>query len=530
VTDDHAARDKVRVVERCLLGLLAIAVAVRSFFLLRAAWAFTTDDAYITLRYAKNLASGDGLLWNVTEAPVEGYSNFTYVLLGGGALAVGLDPILIYKWIGCGSLVVTCFVVYWIGRRWLAPLYAMTPVILLTGLRGQTWWAPSGLETCAYQLMVLGCIALVLRGVGVGVAESTEDPSTRAMSKGDLFSAGGIALCAALTRPEGPLVPGCLALGLALHVALRPSRRGGATLGEDVKGLLCFCLPFAIPYLLYTAWRVAFFDRLLPNTVLCKGDYGESPYTLLIAYWRVAWPVLLVSPLGLLHPRRRWLAPLLLLPALYGLILIGVDPIIGHFNRHFIAAHGLVAIGAVVGVSSLLDRALPAARRGTGAVICAGVVAVASMVLSTWGLRFELATFWRMSLSYQERMDTRARLGAWLDDNVGPRESFVLGDVGLVGYLTSSVLVDAYCLNNRAMTEPPIVGDVDAFVESVFAGEPEVIVLTSSTSDQLTPRPYREIQPTLAEHPDFDGDYSHVVTFASELSAFHYFVFARQTD
>ena len=43
---------------------------------------FLFDDAMISMRYAYNLANGNGLVWNVGER-VEGYSNFLWVLVMG---------------------------------------------------------------------------------------------------------------------------------------------------------------------------------------------------------------------------------------------------------------------------------------------------------------------------------------------------------------------------------------------------------------------------------------------------------------
>ncbi len=53
---------------------------------INAIWPFTIDDMYISLRYAKHWAAGDGLVWNVSAAPVEGYSNFSFVVLAAFAL------------------------------------------------------------------------------------------------------------------------------------------------------------------------------------------------------------------------------------------------------------------------------------------------------------------------------------------------------------------------------------------------------------------------------------------------------------
>ena len=59
-----------------LIGLLLVASFIYLLlFQLKAIWPFTIDDMYISLRYAKHWADGYGLLWNIGEEPVEGYSN-----------------------------------------------------------------------------------------------------------------------------------------------------------------------------------------------------------------------------------------------------------------------------------------------------------------------------------------------------------------------------------------------------------------------------------------------------------------------
>src|SRR5262245_60563964 len=73
-----------------ITGLLLILVVAASFyavFILRTSFAVTgeayltlIDDAMISMRYAKNLASGYGLVWNPGEAPVEGFTNLGWTL------------------------------------------------------------------------------------------------------------------------------------------------------------------------------------------------------------------------------------------------------------------------------------------------------------------------------------------------------------------------------------------------------------------------------------------------------------------
>src|SRR4051812_9442686 len=70
-----------------LRGLLLGAAAIYAVYALRNSFEhegkriFTLfDDAMISMRYARNLAEGRGLVWNPGEQPVEGYTNFLWTL------------------------------------------------------------------------------------------------------------------------------------------------------------------------------------------------------------------------------------------------------------------------------------------------------------------------------------------------------------------------------------------------------------------------------------------------------------------
>ena len=63
-------------------ALFAFNVAQHSFLL---------DDAFISFRYARNLADGYGLVWNIGER-VEGYTNFLWVCLMAAGIRLGIEP------------------------------------------------------------------------------------------------------------------------------------------------------------------------------------------------------------------------------------------------------------------------------------------------------------------------------------------------------------------------------------------------------------------------------------------------------
>src|SRR5262252_3083654 len=66
------------------IGLFVVHVATYGSYI--------ADDAAITFAYAKNLARGHGLVLNPGSDPVEGYSNFAWLLLVLPFCARGTDP------------------------------------------------------------------------------------------------------------------------------------------------------------------------------------------------------------------------------------------------------------------------------------------------------------------------------------------------------------------------------------------------------------------------------------------------------
>ena len=60
---------------------------------------FVNDDAYISFRYARNLAEHGQLVFNVGER-VEGFTNFLWTVLLAGGIKLGLSPVLTSRFLG----------------------------------------------------------------------------------------------------------------------------------------------------------------------------------------------------------------------------------------------------------------------------------------------------------------------------------------------------------------------------------------------------------------------------------------------
>src|SRR6185312_6613950 len=127
-----------------LLALLVLALAH-----LRYLW-FVCDDAYITFRYARNLAHGLGPVWNAGER-VEGYTNFLWMLLASLAERFGREPgdVMTMLSAACALATIVLVAVAW-RRRGAGGVYAAA---LLATSSGFAAWATSGLETAAFGLL-----------------------------------------------------------------------------------------------------------------------------------------------------------------------------------------------------------------------------------------------------------------------------------------------------------------------------------------------------------------------------------------
>ncbi|MGE5073658.1 MAG: hypothetical protein ACM3MF_09540, partial [Anaerolineae bacterium] len=82
-----------------LASVVAAAAVLYAAFILRTGFRiagityFTlVDDAMVSMRYAQHLARGFGLVWNVGQPPVEGFTNPLWMLAMSGLHLLPLPP------------------------------------------------------------------------------------------------------------------------------------------------------------------------------------------------------------------------------------------------------------------------------------------------------------------------------------------------------------------------------------------------------------------------------------------------------
>src|SRR5436309_9511779 len=201
---------------------------------------FVSDDAFISYRYARNLAGGIGLVYNPGER-VEGYSNFLWTLIASLVIRAGGRPELWMPALGvvC-SLATLGLVMAAMRRRGASPLLAGA---ILAANPAFAAYATSGLETALFTLLVTSAT----------LAAAALAPGDSFRSRPLLGSAFLLGL-ASLTRPEGALVTACV-VSLLLTLALL--RRG------SIRSWMAWAGAWLVVAGSHLPWRLAHYHCLL---------------------------------------------------------------------------------------------------------------------------------------------------------------------------------------------------------------------------------------------------------------------------
>ncbi|MCB9779107.1 MAG: hypothetical protein H6742_11135 [Alphaproteobacteria bacterium] len=202
-------------------GLLVAAVGLHAA-LVRRYW-FVCDDAYISFRYARMWAGGEGLRFNHAGPPVEGFSNPLWVALEAGLHAAGLSLPVVMPLVCllCSTLLVVGLA--WVLREGLAlPLLPRAVGLLLVAASPALGvWGSSGLESMALALGVFGAFATLVVSPRSGPAMAFIAAVVLLRSEGVAWAAVLVGVAALARRPvRGPLLALIVTAGASLAVRL----------------------------------------------------------------------------------------------------------------------------------------------------------------------------------------------------------------------------------------------------------------------------------------------------------------------
>jgi hypothetical protein len=391
-------------------ALAAAAVLVWGF----GGWGY--DDAYITYRYAENLARGAGFVYNAGER-VLSTTTPLYALLLALARLAGTDIPLASNLVACASLALGGLALWRLGQLWQTPLAGAVGLLLYP-------FFPLLISTIGGEAALY--LALALFGF---VAYARER----------YVHAAVLLALAALTRADGVLA----ALVCGAHFFL--ARRGRIPWRAVAlyAGLLAAWFVFA----------AAYFGAPFPVTLAAKRRQGLLPASELFLpgllhlardqYWRFAIyrPPFVAAAIGLVYALARWRASAdrrggWLLIVGWGVLYVAAYAALGVTSYPWYYAPVVPGFVALIGLGA--EALAAGVRRLAGrqwALAVAGALALALLYPQTESFRYFLS-----------HPDTRLAIyrlaGAWLRDHTPPEASVGALEVGIIGYYTERRMVD----------------------------------------------------------------------------------------
>lgn len=220
-----------------------------------------SDDAFISLRYAKNLADGKGMVFNVGER-VEGYTNFLWTLLLTPAhFSETVDPISISYFLGILSFLGVCiYLLQWNRKDSTSSFRFPFALSCFVFLHHNRVFATGGLETSLHGLLLLASAYHLTSQGRVTFYNRT---------LGILFSS-----LSCLNRPDGLLFHGLAGIYICLTFYKEHPDFSLKSLFRQKK--FPFLLLLYVAPVFFYIWKLEYYGNLLPNTFYAKS--GGSSY------------------------------------------------------------------------------------------------------------------------------------------------------------------------------------------------------------------------------------------------------------
>lgn len=465
-----------------LVGIIALALAYR---LGLGSW--PVDDAYITFRYARNLAQGDGFVYNPGER-ILGTTTPLYTLLLGTANLLTADIQFTSFAVNLLADALTMVLLYMIGKQLSMPWLGLLTGLLVAISSEYAYYTVSGMETPLYICIMLATFwaSLVRRW--------------RLMAT--------LAAVLVLLRIDGLIFVAAMASTLIVRrqpVGWRPVVLFAAML---------------LPWVIFSAW---YFGSPLPQSMVAKSAYGltgnrwasvinftayftntadqntGSDKSLLFAGLAVLGMVVVAR-----EQRFAPLRPYLFWAWLYSFALMTAN-VFTYFMWYFIPLYPVYFVCILIGFTKLFEIA-PVVRAWRRLLQDRPSINARSIQL---GLAFVLCLAAALSLPAKVAAHRHA-LADWTDEREGAYRaiaemiaesssaSTTIGavDIGALGYYSQRVIIDG-----SALVTPGAVGK--SLLEIVKQWQPEWWIITVEKTPPLLADPwFHQAYEPLVNRPD----------------------------
>lgn len=400
----------------------------------------TQDDAFISFRYAENLARGNGLVFNIGER-VEGFSNPSWTLFLALIIKIGLDPVLSSLLMGYLSIIFLVYATAHLARQVggvvgiACFLVALDPSMLLESVQG--------LESVFYAgLITLACSRLL---------EEREKNISSNISTA-LFA------LACFTRPEAPLF-----FALAHGALSYKDKQWNKTISATI--------PIMLLLIVMTIFRLLYYQDVLPNTFYAKVGGGAVSRGLEYCHFHfrhhpILWIALIFVWTKHSHEKKWFMLTAVLILYLAYVIWIGGD--FKPTSRFILPIGGIMAVA----VSTMVQRILDLKQAWIWFFLC--IV----MFLGRTSL-FGKAESW--AADRRQNLIARKFLGEWLRANTSKSDVLAMHSIGAIPYYAERKTIDMWGLTDKTIAKTPnetfgegMAGHEKTNPEYVFSRNPDI--------------------------------------------------------
>ncbi|MCE9647804.1 MAG: hypothetical protein K8S20_17555 [Chloroflexi bacterium] len=425
------------------------------------------EDAAMLMRYAQHLAQGQGIVWNIGGHPVDGATDFLFMVLSAAFIKMGWTVSQAVRGIGLASHLLTVLIVYWANRRihesniafaFLSGLYLAvgTGLSYVAAYFGTPFFALAAASTWTLGLLLI----------------KQERPRF-----GLTLAFALSALVTGLIRPEGVILASLMLLSVVLLRGLKNS----------FSIIAVFGTVFLVLGGAYFLWRWNYFGYPLPNPFYKKGDHGlhwDSLVHSLLNSLRLCLPVAIIFVLGFRSQEKTRLTLAYLLPILgfaVAFMLISDEMNYGARFQYAILPIALLSWTPLVrGFNfSWLGQVQVRERR---AYVIALIAVCLSLVCYSWFQNCFLTSHQQTCTTAYER-DGRYEMGKLLADYRGKGYVIATTEAGLLPYYSGWDAVDTWGLN-----DPFIVHNGGLTVEYLDEYKPQIIMFHDYYSPLVPPK------------------------------------------
>jgi arabinofuranosyltransferase len=451
---EMGVQQKSRFMEPSLL--LAIAALLYIVFIWRTAFDiaghtyFTlVDDAMVSMRYAQHLAHGLGLVWNIGQKPVEGFTNPGWMLLMAliHLLPLPIARMSLVVMVVSGLILLANILVVYKLCGIMQPASSVGPIMpaLITAFYFPLiFWSLRGME--------VGLLALLIDGAVLTAVQIREAKPRSALILGLLLSLAVVVRLDALIQ-------------VFIVIAYVAFTRGKGQ--SPVLPLMLVLITFSVVLI----FQRLYFGDFLPNTYYQKmagtSVQERVTYGVLAFFQHALWDTLLPALISFAclafykdfrRPETFLLGGLFAAQCAYSVWVGGdyAEVEVDAANRFITQGMAPLIILFSLAIQRLLQDVQPPWRQ-TPALQTAGAIGIALLALLVMSVRPWGA--WVSDNAPLLKADIRrTRLGLFLARNTAPEAVIAVHAAGQIPYYSGRTTIDLLGLNDPVIAKGPVTG------------------------------------------------------------------------